>query len=424
MFFEDIGLKVPELLLPSDSVDLTRWSVIACDQHTAKPQYWKQVEDMVGDQPSTLNIIYPEVYMGSEDRTARVNRIVEHMNRYLEAGVLTPQKPGFIAVERTLASGRVRKGLVAALDLEGYDYSPDSKSLIRPTEGTYIDKVHTRVEVREKAPLEASHILVLIDDPEKTVIEPLFKKKLEKAYDFELMIGGGRVKGYRVDDEVLLEEVADSLRKLHKMEGRYSGGNGILYAMGDGNHSFATAKTVWEKVKKDGGGLDHPARYAVVELVNIHDPGLWVGPIHRVLSNVKAEDVLAEMESFFTGQGSVFNVGEDSGEGHHIPYVSGSTRGTITIKKPKAMIETGSLEAFLDHYITVNRKAKVDFIHGEDVVYELGSRMGSVGFILPDWDKNEIFDYVTANGPFPRKTISMGRADEKRYYVECRKIVE
>jgi uncharacterized protein (DUF1015 family) len=419
--------------------------VIACDQYTSQPEYWQKVEEYSGDGPSTLNLIFPEVFLDEEDRDYRIRRINKSMERYIEQEILVAQKQGFILVNRKTSSGAVRNGLIVALDLEHYDYCDGSRSLIRSTEGTILDRLPPRIMVRENASLEASHIMVLIDDPEKTVIEPLLEKPLESLYDMDLMMNGGHIEGYMVDQEPFIHEIAENLTKLADPETfsrKYdvAGQDIFLYAMGDGNHSFATAKAIWEKLKKNAQDresvMNHPARYCLVELVNVYDEGLAFEPIHRVVFGVNTDEMLLSMKSFFAEQGSecsymTFSSREEldmecrdvrEEKLHRIIFVAEGIHGVVTIRNPRFSLEAASLQTFLDAFVQKTAGTSVDYIHGDQVVSDLGSRTGNLGFYLPALSKHDLFRTIILDGALPRKTFSMGTADEKRFYLECRKI--
>ncbi len=442
---QDIGLKVPNILLPRKGVDLTKWAVVACDQYTSQPDYWESLKTLVSGCPSTLNVIFPEVYLEDGDGQERIERINAAMESYLQEGVLEEQGPGFVLLDRKTGHVASRKGLVVALDLEKYDYKVGSQSLIRATEGTIEDRLPPRVKIRKNAKIELPHIMVLIDDPERTVIEPLFEKELEPVYDLELNSGGGHLKGWRVDSETDIAAVYNSLAKLSDQsvfDAKYgvSGKGVLLFAMGDGNHSLATAKNIWEDVKSKADDpaaiMDHPARYALVELMNVHDEGLEFEPIHRVIFKIDVEDLLAKLESFFEAEGSqvtlesfesldaaqkrIADLGESDQE-HRIAFVSSNGFGLIRLGNPKRNLEVGNLQAFIDVYVK-DKDSIVDYIHGDDVVVDLGSKPGNIGFFLPTIGKSALFKTVVLDGALPRKTFSMGEADEKRYYLEARRI--
>lgn len=446
MNFIPIGLQVPTLLLPRSGIDLTKWAVVACDQYTSQPDYWAQVETLVGDAPSTLRLMLPEVYLGAADEAQRIVAIQETMCRYLAEGVLEPQPPGLILVERETARGQLRRGLIAALDLEHYDFNPGAKTLIRPTEGTIMERLPPRVRVREQAPLELPHVMVLIDDPQHMVIDPLFAEPLELLYDVPLMLDSGRVRGWRLDHPLLIQWVVEQLSRLAD-PATFSARYGVtdepvlLYAMGDGNHSFATAKILWENLKRAASDpvaiMNHPARHALVELVNLHDKGLKFEAIHRVMFDVDTSHLLTGMTAFCATQGSALTVldypswsaarqawraMQDVPNRQVIAFISGSRCGVLSIEQPRLTLPVASLQAFLDHYLTQQVSARIDYIHGEDALGQLGAQPGNIGFHLPTLDKNDFFRTVIHDGALPRKTFSMGGADEKRFYLECRRI--
>lgn len=430
--FPEIGLHVPSLLLPAPKVPLASWSVIACDQHTSHSAYWQETARLVGEQPSTLHLVLPEAHLGDGDRTAAVAAIHRRMEDYVESGVLVQQPPGFMLVERFSGRDTARRGLVVALDLECFDYREGAKTLIRSTEGTDAGRLPARIAVRQDATLEAPHILVLIDDPLCTVIEPLFERQRGRpTYDFDLMQGGGRVRGWHLGSEDVIGGVANALAALRR------GDPPLLYAMGDGNHSFAAARAVWETLKAQGAGADHPGRYALVELVNLYDEALHFAPIHRLLTGVDANRLLAAMAEHFSDSGWRREVCADLGHwqrsaaepkaGHCIPYLAGSDEGPefgiVSIAEPRFGLATASLQQFIDSFIgDASGKPQVDFIHGDDTLRQLAERPGSIGFLLPPMDKHDLFRTVVRDGATPRKTFSLGEAHEKRYYLECRRI--
>lgn len=439
--FPNIALQVPEILLPKKDIDMAKWAVVACDQYTSQPEYWTDVKDMTSGTPTTLNITFPEVYLEDDDADERIADINQNMNTYLADGILEPMEPGFILLDRKTSHVPSRKGLIVALDLDQYDFNKGSESLIRATEGTIVDRLPPRIKVRENAEIELPHIMVLIDDPEETVIEPLFNENLETAYDFELMKDSGHLKGYKVTDAKLIDQVANNLAKLAEkstFEAKYDakGEPTLLYAMGDGNHSFATAKAIWEKLKAEADDkeaiMSSPARYALVELVNVHDAGLQFEAIYRVVFNINVDDMLKKMKSFYEAQGSEFSFVAFDNKGkpgdmqvenaHVIPFVTVKWSGHLIITNPTLTLEVATLQSFLDDYLSKNTDAKVDYIHGDDVVTELGSQQDNVGFYLPAISKHDLFKTIVFDGALPRKTFSMGEADEKRFYLECRKI--
>ena len=432
----DIGIQIPQVYLPKRGTDLKKWAVIACDQFTSEPEYWNEVEQTVGDAPSTLNLTFPEVYLEKPGGEERIQNIQTTMKKYLDAGVFEA-RDGFIYVERS-AAGKTRKGIVLALDLERYDYTKGSSSLIRATEGTIVDRLPPRMKIREGAALEFPHILVLIDDPNRTVIEPLMaaKSKLENIYDFDLMLDSGHLAGYAVSG-VFENQVVEALRGLAQPEtfaAKYGIGADqpvLLFAMGDGNHSLATAKAIWEKIKSQVG-MDHPARYALVEIENVHDEGLEFEPIHRVLFGLK-QDMYAALESAFganysytpvaSAEEMVKAVDNASGEKQAIGLVGGGKQfGVVEIANPSSNLPVGTIQAFLDPFVKNGGAEKIDYVHGQDVTVRLGLQPGNAGIYLPGMSKSDLFKTVILDGALPRKTFSMGEAREKRFYMEARKI--
>ena len=447
MIFKNIALQLPRILLPKAGTDLAKWAVIACDQYTSEPEYWNKAAAIVGDEPSTLNIIFPEVYLEDEDSEQRITAINRAMQNYLDEGILEDQGEGFILVDRKTSEVESRKGLMVALDLDQYDYNEGATTLIRATEGTIVDRLPPRIRVRQNAPIELPHIMVLIDDPKKTVIEPLFEKELDTAYDIPLMLNGGHVKGWRVNDAETVKQVTDALAALADPEAfadRYDVSDKpvVLYAMGDGNHSFATAKAIWEELKQNAVDkeaiMNHPARFALVELVNVHDPGLEFEPIHRVLFDVDAEALLAGLGEFCAAKDATVTLhrcadrvelaarqATETGDNKHlIPFVDATGCGLLVVENPAFHLTVATLQSYLDVYLEKNVKARIDYIHGDEPVTRLGSQPGNIGFYLPAISKHDLFKTIILDGALPRKTFSMGEADEKRFYLECRKIIE
>ena len=432
----DLGIQIPQVYLPKNGTDLTKWAAIACDQFTSQPEYWNEVEKIVGDAPSTLKLTFPEVYLEQPGGEERIKNIQATMRKYMEEGILQPRE-GVVYVERIL-DGKTRKGIILALDLEAYDYNKGSTSLIRATEGTIVDRLPPRIKIREGATVELPHILVLIDDPDRTVIEPVStaKSELEKLYDFDLMLDSGHLTGYLVSDE-LENQIVESLRGLANPQtfaAKYGIGEDqpvLLFAMGDGNHSLATAKAIWEKIKSQVG-MDHPARYALVEIENVHDEGLEFEPIHRVLFGLK-KDLFAELQKTFgtsftykpvpSAEDMVMAVDSATGAKHVMGLVgAGKGFGVIEIANPSSNLPVGTIQSFLDVFLKEGGAEKIDYVHGEDVTVKLGSQPNNAGFYLPGMSKSDLFKTVILDGALPRKTFSMGEAREKRFYMEARKI--
>ncbi len=436
--YDDLGVLVPEIQLPKPGIDLKKWAVIACDQFTSEPEYWREVEKVVGEAPSALNLTFPEIYLEQPGKEVRIQNIQSCMRKYLDDGLLEPRE-GLIYVERSVG-GRTRRGLMLALDLEHYDYSKGSSSLIRATEGTIVERLPPRMKIREGAALELPHILVLIDDPKRTVIEAAeaAKAKMRKLYDFDLMLDSGHLRGYAVD-ETLESKIIAALRALadpKAFSAKYGVGGDkavLLFAMGDGNHSLATAKAVWEKLKPSVG-MDHPARYALVEIENVHDEGLEFEPIHRVLFGLK-KNLMTSLQSFF-GRDLIYekladademvrHVDSPQADRQRVGLVTGGARpeyGVLEILNPSSNLPVGSIQAFLDPFMKEGGAEKIDYVHGSDVVRRLGAQPGNAAFYLPAMSKSALFKTVILDGALPRKTFSMGEAREKRFYMEARTI--
>jgi len=435
--FDKIGIQIPQVWLPRPGTNLHKWAVIACDQFTSQPEYWQSVEEIVGTAPSTLHLVFPEVYLEAPGADTRIQHIQSSMQQYLRKELLLPHE-GMVYVERRVGD-KLRRGLVLALDLECYDFNKGSQSLIRATEGTIIERLPPRIRIRQGAALELPHILVLIDDPDRTVIEPLgaAKDRLVPRYDFELMLDSGHLAGYGVTDPDLEAQVIRALEALAdpaQFSQKYGVGSEqsvLLFAMGDGNHSLATAKAIWEQIKSQVG-LDHPARYALVEIENVHDEGLAFEPIHRVLFGLQ-RDVLAELQAHFGADYSyapvagklemTFKVDAAAGQvPQQIGVVTPGGYGVISIASPTANLPVGTLQTFLDGFLKKGGAEKIDYLHGSDVLCQLGVQPGNVGFYVPGMEKGDLFKTVILDGALPRKTFSMGEAHEKRFYMECRKI--
>ena len=422
---EKTAFSPADILLPYDC-GLTKWAVVACDQYTSQPEYWERVDQYVGDAPSTLRLILPESKLESDGVDQEIQKIHATMEQYLQEERLRPVEDAMLFVERKLANGKNRLGLLGKLDLEEYDYSKGSGTPIRATEGTVLSRIPPRMKVREGAPIELPHIMVLIDDPDKKIIEPLTKdvnrKQMSKVYSVTLMENGGRITGSLLS-KFQAQKVQEALAQLGDQkrfeEFYHAPGKPVLtYAMGDGNHSLATAKACWEKLKPTLSPEQretHPARYALVELVNLHDDSLEFEPIHRVVFGVEPKKLLEAFLAAYPGA----HYGE--GEGHQITYVLAGERGTVTVPNPTAQLAVGTLQNFLDQYLEANG-GKVDYIHGEDVVEQLASQPDSIGFLLPAMGKDQLFPTVIFDGALPRKTFSMGEAHDKRFYLEARKI--
>lgn len=406
------------ILLPKTN-DMAAWAVIACDQHTSEPEYWAKAEAIAGDQPSTLRMILPEAYLhdgGIEEKTAKINACME---QYRTGGLFKEYPDSYCYVERELTDGKIRHGIVGVIDLEQYDCSPDSKSLVRPTEGTAPDRLPPRIKVREHATLELPHIMVLIDDPDQQVVEPLagLKDSLESLYDFDLMQGAGHISGWAVSG-AMKDKVDQAFDRMCEKAVSEAGKTApLVIAMGDGNHSFATAKACWDMIKESvpqDQWATHPARYSLVELINIYDSGIDFEPIHRVVFGVKPDDFVKALYERFTIS--------EQGEGQALEYMIGGQRVRIGIMNPTSQLATGTVQTFIEAYIG-EHGGTVDYIHGEDVVERLCGEPDTVGIIFPEISKDRFFASIKMDGPMPKKTFSLGHADDKRFYLEARAII-
>ena len=430
VYENSVGVLVPEILLPPKGTDMYKWAVVACDQFTSQKEYWEEARRIIGDAPSTLDLILPEAWLGAQDEQERIARIKEKMQEYLHNGTLVKQPQGFVLVERT-AAGNTRHGLVMALDLEKYDYSKGSGTLIRATEGTIVERIPPRLRIREGAAVELPHILVLIDDPEETVIEPLTAQaeKLPLLYDTDLMLGGGHISGRLVSGEKEIMRVLEALTALSDkaaFEKKYGSKPVLLFAMGDGNHSLATAKANWEKIKAtlpEEQREDHPARYALIELNNVHDKGIVFEAIHRNVFGIPGEKLVEALLQKLREQNGGAEIGPEQapagGEKHVIPFYYGDKSGAFIVTEPAVQLAVGTLQNAIDAVLK-ELGGEVDYIHGIDVVKELAQKPDTTGFLLPDMEKSELFPTVVYDGALPRKTFSMGEAAEKRYYMEAR----
>ena len=421
--FEGLSFQPADILLPQ-GCEFGKWSVVACDQYTSQPEYWQRVEEFVGAAPSTLRLILPESCLDGPNVDTDIVEVNNTMTRYLREERFKSLPDSLIYVERRLDCGKVRRGIVGMVDLEQYDYEQGSSAQVRATEGTVLSRIPPRVAVRKNAPLELPHIMLLTDDPNKTVIEPLAagKGEMEPLYDFDLMEHGGHISGWRLTQA----QTASLAAALHALadpaafNARYGtrGQSPLLFAVGDGNHSLATAKECCERQKKltpPSQWADLPARYALAELVNLHDDSLEFEPIHRVVFGVNPKMLLEALLSRYPG------AHEGEGEGHVLRYIHADGMGAVTIPHPAHQLEVATLQDFLDQYVK-EHGGHIDYIHGSDVAGNLANRPGNIGFLLPAMGKEQLFPTVIHDGVLPRKTFSMGEAHDKRFYLEARKI--
>jgi hypothetical protein len=434
---QKLGIRLPEVLLPKSGTDLSKWAVVACDQYTSDQAYWNQVDGLVGSAPSTVRITLPEIYLeqpGVEDRIAKIHAA---MADYTAKGILENQGESIIYVQRTTEHSGRRDGIVVAMDLERYDYARDSKSLIRATEGTIVDRIPPRLAVRRAAPLELPHIMILIQDETKTVIEGLAAKvaEFDVVYDVEAMQNGGHLKGWKISKPAHVEAILASLEALlEKTIASQNSQEPLFWAMGDGNHSLATAKARWEETKKElaekGEGPDsimaHPARFALAEIVNIHSPGLLFEPIHRAVFTNDVPELTETVLSEATAD--VTQIREEdlqkllvSPEGQNkAGYFDGKSWYVLSYKGKK--LPTARVDELFGRFLKERPGSRIDFIHGWDDTKKLVAEGAGV-FFTPVIARERLFNWVQENGPLPKKSFSMGHAEEKRYYMEARRIV-
>ena len=393
---------------------------MACDQFTSEPEYWQKAEQIVGDSPSTLRVILPEAYL--EETKERVPIINRTMREYLD-GVLCEHKDCMIYLERVQSDGKIRRGLIGKIDLEAYDYRKGATSPVRATEGTVAERIPPRVAIRRDAAIELPHVMVLIDDAQRAVIEPFaaLKDSLRAAYDFDLMLGGGHVSAWFVEGEQIcrVEKALEALSTPEFVHKRYGlDVPPLVFAVGDGNHSLASAKAAYEEVKASIGveaAKTHPARYALVELVNLHDEALEFEPIYRVMFGVSPTDVMAELSAYLERL-------DGSAEAQKITCVGTFEDKELVAKHPISQLTVGTLGDFIDGYLKTHKEASVDYIHGIEATRKLSAREDAIGFLFEGMQKNQLFKAVICDGALPRKTFSMGHAEDKRYYLEGRKI--
>lgn len=405
--FNAYAVHPAKFLLPGNKVDMQKWSVVACDQHTSQPEYWQKATETAAGRPSALNMVYPEAWLSQGDsRIASINR---HMEKYA-ADVLTREVDGFILIERETSDGK-RIGLLGAVDLEKYDFAPGSKSAVRPTEDTVTERVPPRVKIRREAILEAGHVLLLADDPQKWLVEPLYahRDEMPLLYDFDLMLGGGHIRGWQVG-EIWFGMILEAFEKLQAK------GNGLDFAVGDGNHSLATARTIWQDIREklsESERKNHPARYAMAEIVNLHSSSMVFHPIHRALFG----DCTGLEDDF---KGYLREGGMDiapCAQNEADFKINGMPYRLID---PVVPLPVGVLQPFLDLWLSTHPGVSIDYIHGDDVLDNLQAQ-GAFAIWVPAMDKAGLFPTV-AVGPLPRKTFSMGEARDKRYYLEARRI--
>ncbi len=435
-----LGTAVPEVLLPKTGTDLEAWAVVACDQFTQDREYWSRVEARAGTAPSTLQMIFPEVYLEDGDRPARIAAIRSAMESYLEDGTFAPSVRGLVYIERKTPLQPLRRGLIVAVDLERYRWQPEERPLVRATEGTVKERIPPRMEIRRGAPVESPHVLILIDDDERRLVEGIGSRarRGKPLYDTPLMLGAGSISGWLVDAEADLSYFADELERLaDKAASRYGAAAGtdeepFLYAVGDGNHSLATAKAVWDEYKAAHDAepclMAHPARWALVEIENIYDEGIEFEPIHRAIfgaSLSEVEDALAALPGF-----AARTVPDDrklaelvaDGKADKMRFGLVSAESRVLIESDAKGLSTDALQPLLDRFVAEMAGRSIDYLHGEEETIRVGRGAGAVGILLPPVGKADLFSTVARSGPLPRKSFSMGEAIEKRFYLECRRL--
>lgn len=426
-FGKGIGVAVPEILIPDEKTNMRKWAVIACDQFTQNQQYWNDVERFVGSSPSALHVMLPEIYLDTPEKAERIASAKEIMRSYIEDGVLNLLPPGFILVERYI-DGVVRKGLMVNVDLEEYENEPYKNPVVRPSEEVIAERIPPRIEIRNGADIEMPHIMLLMDDKNKTVIEPVWQKKefFPKVYDFELMMNGGRITGYFVNNKETEHEIMQALAALPLKDG-------MRFCVGDGNHSLATAKAVWEQAKErltPEQRAESPLRYVLCELINIYDEGLTIKPIHRTISGLNTSKCVQYIVDRLNASGAdarlVFSRRkpnlQQSDAAQTIFFSSKDSAGRIEIYSPTSSMIVEELQPVLENFIREFPACKLEYVHGDEELEELTRQYDTLGFIMPAMEKGTFFDTLASFGVLPKKSFSLGEAKDKRYYLECRLI--
>ncbi len=427
MIKTNFGIASADILVPNKNVNFTKWATLACDQYSSQPSYWNRVQNFIGDSPSAFNLIFPEAFLESVDKEEFIEKINSNMKKYIDENIFDEYKNSIFYIERSFKNGdEIRRGLIAALDLEYYDFSKNSKSYIRATEGTILERIPPRVEIRKNADIELPHILILLNDKDCSIIERFenLKDDLDMVYDFNLIFDSGNLKAFNIQDENLIKKVFSDIWRL-------KGDGDLLFAVGDGNHSLATAKTIWEDLKKDLSEEEmenHPARFALVELNNVYDESILFEPIHRVVFDADFVKFIEGLKKFveieISEEGDIDtykNFANSIPEKQAFYIFNNEKKFRIDIIEPDSNITAGTVENYLNKFCMEN-EGVVDYIHGVESTVELGSKDGNIGIILPNISKDEFFSTVINDGSFPRKTFSMGEAEEKRFYMEAKKI--
>lgn len=425
----ELGFCIPDIMMPAEDIDLQKWACVACDQFTSQPKYWQEVEKKVGSAPSTLHIILPEIYLEQPDVEDRISYLKQVMKDYVDGGVVERLKKGIVLTERFIA-GKVRKGILLAVDLEQYDYKIENKPLIRATEQTVLTRIPPRVRIRRDAELEVPHIMLMIDDEEDSVIGPLHMQRdsFHKLYDVDLMMGGGNCEGWFIDNERVLDTMAEAISNLKKHDN-------MLFCVGDGNHSLATAKTIWDEVKQDltpEQQQNSPLRYALCEVINLRDRAVEFMPIHRVLFNINPSACVNYIVERLQEKGAKAKLifgrwnpdTKSDGMEMVVPFLYKDGAGKIVIEEPSHPLAVGEVQELFEDYIAQNKQSSIDYIHGDEAFMELSKQYDNIGFYFDALEKSEFFPLIVRCGVLPKKTFSLGEAEEKRYYMECRRLKE
>ena len=404
-------VKIPKILLPRKDIDPTKWAVIACDQFTSQLDYWQQLDGLVGDAYSTLRLIYPEAYLEREDKEARTRAINDTMQAYIDQEVFS-EVEDFVLVDRQIADGRHRIGLMIAIDLDDYEYTPCNTALIKATEKTVVERLPARIAVRKGASIELPHVMLLMDDEKNGILGELYSAKdsMERLYDFTLNMGGGRLSGYRVNDSEKVRCRLEQLADKEVSKTKYGVEQSIMFVVGDGNHSLATAKECWENIKKTltpEQALEHPARYALCELINLHDESLEFSPIHRVMFNA-GDEFISYLQDRLVGDDTTTATYRDK---QYLLHIDSSPSDAIA-----------DIQQAIDDYLARHDESYVDYVHGEGYTLDVARKNDAVAIFMPTISKQSLFGYVARRGVLPRKSFSMGHAEDKRYYMEAKLI--
>ncbi|MBQ8178085.1 MAG: DUF1015 family protein [Clostridia bacterium] len=404
-------VRIPKILIPNKKVDMQKWSTIACDQFCARPKYWEELESFVGDAPSTLRLTCPEVYLPKGDLETRINDVQNEMKKYLAEG-LFDEYENFVLVEREVENGKKRVGVMIAIDLDKYNWER-VRVPIRATEGTLVERLPVRIKIRKGAPIELPHAIILIDNPERDIIEPIYAKKdtLQKLYDFELNMGGGRVSGYKIEDSKFVLDKLAALLDADVQIKKYGVDAGIQFAVGDGNHSIATAKVMWEELKSTLSEVErenHPSRYMLVEMVNLYGEGMDFKPIHRLIYN-PTPDFIVGLKAALSGEGKLKVVSKD-----RVEYIDCPIKASLTIS---------GVQGYIESYLKQHPEVEVEYVHNESHLMEALMECGGLGIVLPDFPNNELVNFVVNVGNLPKKAFSIGEPEHKRYYLECKSII-